>query len=434
MTRPTTDRALLEALYHDALQRLQPGDAVREALDALTLHAGPLHLLSIGKASREMAHSALAWCRARGVTVAGGVCVTHADPHEPDGALRVVVGDHPVPGEYSSAASDAIARHIEADVQRGDEVLVLLSGGTSALVGAARAGITPDTYVACCAALLGAGLDITAMNTVRRRLSRWGGGRLAQALDDAGARTTVLVISDVPGDELASIGGGPCIAEPRTRADAHACVDAAALEDHMRRTLHAALDAVDGAPCTFTPVPHVIVGSNRLACGAVVEAAIGREVDATYMTAPIAGDAHEAGAAIAHSLLGHAAITRGAPLLLCWGGEPTMRVPAGAPAGGRMQALALAAAQVLHEAGDAARGITLLCAGTDGRDGATDAAGAVVDARTWSAIQSAGHDPARALAMRASHAALRDAGALLPSSPSGTNVNDVVFALVRGRP
>lgn len=433
MSRPATDRALLEALYHDALQRLQPGPAVQAALDTLPRTAAPLHVLAIGKASRAMAHAALDWCTMHRVRVTGGVCVTHEDPHEPDGVLRVLTGDHPVPGTCSRAASDAIARHIDTAVHRGDDVLVLLSGGTSALVGAPRDGISPDTYTACCTALLGAGLDIGAMNTVRRRLSRWGGGRLAQALDDAGANTHVLLISDVPGDVLAAVGGGPCIAEPETIAQAHACVDAAAVDDRARRLLHDALDHVDDRPCTFAPVPHVVIGSNRLACGAVVEAAIAREVDATYMTMPIAADAHDAGVAIARSLLGRAAITRGAPLLLTWGGEPTMRVPSGAPAGGRMQALALAAAQVLHEAGEAARGITLLCAGTDGRDGATDAAGAVVDARTWSTIQSAGHDPAQALALRASHAALRDAGAVLPAAPTGTNVNDVVLGLVRPR-
>jgi hydroxypyruvate reductase len=99
-----------------------------------------------------------------------------------------------------------------------------------------------------------------------------------------------------------------------------------------------------------------------------------------------------------------------------------------------MQALALAAARTLHEAGaDAPQGITILAAGSDGRDGATDAAGAVVNNGTWAAIQSAGHDPAALLAVHDSHAALRAAGCLIPAFASGTNVNDLVLALVEPR-
>jgi glycerate 2-kinase len=161
-----------------------------------------------------------------------------------------------------------------------------------------------------------------------------------------------------------------------------------------------------------------------------VSAAIARGLDATFMTAPIAGDAHECGADVARALIDaarHASINS---RVLCWGGEPTMRVPSDAPAGGRMQALALAAAQVLSTDGDAARRITMLCAGTDGRDGATDAAGAVVSGATWRALQSRGVDPMRALDARASHAALRAVGALIPAFASGTNLNDVVIALV----
>ena len=424
------DRTLLEVLYHDALQQLQPETSVRDALDGLGLGAKPVHLLAIGKASLAMAAAALAWCAEHDVTVAGGVCVTHEDPHPPDGALRVVTGDHPVPGEYSRAAADAIGRHIEFDITAGDDVIVLLSGGTSSLIGAPREGIAPAAYVACCTALLGAGIDIRAINLVRRRISRWGGGRLAQALDDAGARTVALVISDVPGDDLASIGSGPCIAESAPLSEAHACVDHAVLDAGARRLLREAIDATHVSHTTFLPVPHIVLASNRIACGTVVSAAVVRGLDATHRSEALTGDAHDAGVAIARALLEAAALPRRRPLVLCWGGEPTMRVPSRAPAGGRMQALALAAAEVLAAAGDAARGITLLCAGTDGRDGATDAAGAVVSAATWAAMESHGLDPAQALAARDSHAVLRAVSALLPTVATGTNVNDVVIGLV----
>src|SRR6185437_6202641 len=98
--------------------------------------------------------------------------------------------------------------------------------------------------------------------------------------------------------------------------------------------------------------------------------------------------------------------------------------------GGRCQELALAAAQVLHDAGDQATGISILAAGTDGRDGSTNAAGAIVDRSTWSAISESGRDPAAALASHESSGALAAAGALIPRRATGTNVTDVVIALI----
>ena len=119
---------------------------------------------------------------------------------------------------------------------------------------------------------------------------------------------------------------------------------------------------------------------------------------------------------------------------MLWGGETTVTVTTSAGAspsgGGRCQELALAAARILYEAGDAGRGITLLAAGTDGRDGATDAAGAVVDGTTWESIAAAGRDPSHALAAHESYGALRVADALIARRHTGTNVNDVVIGLV----
>jgi hydroxypyruvate reductase len=115
-----------------------------------------------------------------------------------------------------------------------------------------------------------------------------------------------------------------------------------------------------------------------------------------------------------------------------WGGETTVALDGTTEPGlgGRAQELALAAAQVLHEQGARARGITILSAGTDGRDGPTDAAGAIVDSRTWSRIALAGLDPRRALDAHDATPALDAAGALLRTGMTGTNVNDVVIALV----
>jgi hydroxypyruvate reductase len=143
-------------------------------------------------------------------------------------------------------------------------------------------------------------------------------------------------------------------------------------------------------------------------------------------------EASAAGEAIARTLIASRAASSTSGIVV-WGGETTVTLNAktGSPAGGgRCQELALAAARVLHDAGSAANGITLLAAGTDGRDGATDAAGAVVDSTTWSVIAAAGRDPARALAGHESYGALAAANALIARRDTGTNVNDVVIGFV----
>jgi glycerate-2-kinase len=167
--------------------------------------------------------------------------------------------------------------------------------------------------------------------------------------------------------------------------------------------------------------------------GVAAEAhAKGLEVD--IIDERLSGDAGTAGEALARHLLALRA-ARATRRCVIWGGETTVNLGAGSQAGrssggGRCQELALAAARILDAAGSDADGITLLAAGTDGRDGATDAAGAVVDGRTWATIAAAGRDPMHALASHESNGALRLANALIPRRDTGTNVNDVVIGLV----
>lgn len=432
----------LDELYRAALLALQPGHAVRDGLAALDpSDRVPLHILAMGKAARTMAAAALDWCLVRGITVRGGVCISHDAAADPDDAalapLGIQTGDHPVPGVRSKAAAEALAAYVRGGVRAGERVLVLLSGGTSALIGAPRTGTTDADYATCCRALLGAGLEIGAMNLLRRRLSMWGGGTLGAALDAAGAHTDVLAISDVPGSTADGIGGNPCLPDIATPEMVTSALSQAALTPHARRLIDEGLTRSDTAslpPCS--PIRHDVIGSNAAACEAIVAAARERGAQATLRGGPLAGDAHACGIAIAAALLEGAAQARQtddhAMRILCWGGEPTVAVPHGdAPPGGRMQALALAAAEVLAAAGDDGHDVLLLAAGTDGRDGTTDAAGAIVSAATWQAVRAAGRDPAMLLAAHRSHEALRAAHALIPAFTSGTNVNDLVVGLVR---
>jgi glycerate-2-kinase len=181
----------------------------------------------------------------------------------------------------------------------------------------------------------------------------------------------------------------------------------------------------------FAHVTARVVGNNRLA----VEGAAALAREKGYATEVVdnrlGGDAARAGEAIARRMLEIRGHMNGRRCVI-WGGETTVTIAAGSGAsiggGGRCQELALAAARVLHGAGAAASGISILAAGTDGRDGATDAAGAIVDASSWGAMIAAGRDPAQSLASHESNSALRIAGALIGRRETGTNVNDVVIA------
>ncbi len=399
-------RLLLDTLYRDTVAALQPERAVHLALDTTIDRFGtttPVHLIGLGKAAVAMCGAAMSWHASHGMSIASGLCVTHVMPEEEFAPLAFILGDHPIPGTRSAAAAAMLSAYIEARINHGDRVLVLLSGGTSALIGAPRGDMSLAEYAATTTALLGSGLSINQINRQRRQLSRWGGGRLGEALQARGATVEVLAISDVLGDDLASIGSGPCI------------------PDH-----------VDAA----TRIPHYVISDNRVARNAVVAQARTHGLTATAIDEPLYRDVTPCAERIVLALLTHASHARGGnasrgPNLFCWGGEPTVSlIGTDAPPGGRMQALALNIAHRLHEVGADARGITVLAAGTDGRDGATDAAGAIVDALTWSGLRAINRNPERDLATFRSHDALASVNALIPSFASGTNVNDLVIALV----
>lgn len=388
-----------------------------------------------------MASAAVAEIQRSAMTIVGGVCVT-AEPSAPvHEAVASLVGDHPLPDRRSFAAAEAVSV-AASRVQVEDLALVLLSGGATSLVAAPVAGIPERDLTRLFDLLHRSGLDIHAMNVVRKRFTRWGAGRLAVAL--APARIEVLLISDVPGDDPADVGSGPCTPDLTTVADVQRILTGAGLLDLVPPTVRAHLDAVrsggaDDTPSAMHPAFGTVatrtIGSNRLAVAAAVAEARALSVHAEAGPAPLQGDAARCGAALAEELLQRA--ERGWHGCLVWGGETTVRRLATssrdtreAPLGGRCQELALAAARRLAAAGDRARGVSLLAAGTDGRDGPTDAAGAFAEASVWEAAARAGVDGDEALAHHASYAALEAAEALFRRGPTGTNVMDVVIGAV----
>src|SRR6185312_8019353 len=419
-------------LYDSAVAGAAPGPATGRATDALPIdRASRVWLFAFGKAAQPMAAAAVASLLRSLHSIVGGVVVGADDAPPPYPTLHAVRGDHPVPGRHSFAAAAKIGEVTPG--RRGNDVaVVLVSGGASSLIAAPLRGMSEADLSLLFEQLLGSGLDIGAVNAVRKRFSRWAAGRLALAL--APAATYCLAMSDVAGDDLSVIGSGPCVADATTVRDVLDILERSSLLQRLPQSYRDYLTGVAQRTIPDTPksshpaFAHVtarVIGNNRLAVEGAAARARERGLDVHAMDETLSGDA------------------RGKPGTRCvvWGGETTVTLGGAssggrATGGGRCQELALAASRVLsdarHEEQHASNDprIQILAAGTDGRDGATDSAGAIVDETTWSTIAGAGRDPGQALSAHESHGALRAAGALIPRRDTGTNVNDVVIGIV----
>ncbi len=427
-------RAVAGACFEAALAAVAPRPLAEAALQrqegALALctprlvatHRGPVTLIAAGKAAVAMTAGAGA-ARAR----AAVLVAPHGAAGEAPPGLQVLGAAHPVPDVAGVAAT---ARVLETVRAAGPDTLVLalLSGGASALLVAPAGDLTLDDKRDVTAALLVAGADITALNTVRKHCSRVKGGGLARAAGGAAGLWTLL-LSDVVGDDPATIASGPTVADPTTYADALAVLDRWLAPDAVPPRVRAHLEAgcagrqpetlKPGDPALARVVVHLLAG-NRTAVRAAAATAQRLGFATDVVAAPLAGDAAAAGRCIVDRL---AAAPRDRPVAIVAGGETTVRVVAGGR-GGRSQHLALAAAVAL-----AGLPGVVLAAGTDGVDGPTDAAGACVDGDTVSRARARGHDAVTALAATDSHPVLDAAGDLLRTGATGTNVADLVVAL-----
>jgi hydroxypyruvate reductase len=396
-------------------------------------------IFAFGKAAVPMATAAVRVLQRSLHSIVGGLVVSGDAAPSPYSTLVSLAGDHPVPGVRSFAASDKIGA-LAPGRRSGDVVLVLLSGGTTSLIGAPLTVMSGTDLAQLYELLLGSGLDVASMNTIRKRFTRWGAGRLALALSPA--TTYCFAISDVANDDLAAIASGPCTPDSTTvgevvellkRTNLFARIPQAHREYLAMVSRGASPETPKKTHPAFAHVSSRVIGSNPLAVDAAAAAARAHGFVADMSATRLTGEAARAGETIAKQLVEHRAAGHARECFI-WGGETTVTFVGAASAkptgGGRCQELALAAARVLGEAGENAAGITLLAAGTDGRDGATDAAGAIVDATTWRAITDAGQDPAQLLAAHESNAALQLADALIPRRDTATNVNDVVIGLI----
>lgn len=435
---PASPRALLESCLAAAIRAADPRPAMDRALATRTPPDLPVFIIAAGKASHPMAESLVAWLAQHGRDPAGGVVVGTEVGAAIHPSLTVLSGDHPLPGPASRAAAHAIHQLI-GTIPSGSAVHVAISGGASSLIAGPLPGLVMDDVVELFRLLLHSGLEIDAVNAVRKRVTRWSAGRLALACHPS--RMTTWIVSDVPGDDIATVASGPCVVDPWTVDAVHAVLTQSGIDARIPVGLQAAFRRDTPAGTLVPDVESIVVVSNTTAiqgaavaaqeAGCVVRmageqisgsaATAGRRLAATTIRA--AREWHAQNAALEDEGFG-AAIK---PLLLGWGGETTVQIIDEPGRGGRCQEVALAAAEVLEVS---PHPVTLLAAGTDGRDGPTDAAGAVVDETTWGRLHESGIDGSTALAGHDTHTALDAVGALVRTGPTGTNVMDLVLAVV----
>lgn len=422
-------RRCLEA----ALRAVGPERLVAEALGGEPLGGtrGSLILVAVGKAAGAMArgaHAVLGERIARGLVLAPHGAEVSELP-----GIEVFRGGHPTPDEEGVEGARAVLEAVRA-AGPADRILLLLSGGGSALMTLPPDDVPLGDLQAVTKRLMAAGAPIEDLNCVRKHLDRLKGGQLAR--EAAPASVLALILSDVVGDRLDVIASGPVSPDPTTHADALRVLERysllAEVPDAVRRRLEAGArgDVPDtpkpGDPA-FARVTVRVIGNGRLAAEAALAEAKRLGYEAYLLSDALTGEAREVGRSLAE--IGRRVRDSGQPLpppaALAAAGETVVTVR-GPGQGGRNQELVLSAALEL----EGAEGILVTSLGTDGIDGPTDAAGAVATWTTVARARAGGLDPRVALERNDSYSFFRALGDLIITGPTGTNVMDVQLVLV----
>lgn len=391
-----------------------------------------LHIISFGKAACAMATAAVD-CLPVDLDICEGIIVTNQENSRKVEGFDVYEAGHPLPDARGMIAARRIEKHV-LNVQKGELLLVLISGGGSALLSYPSAGISLDDKIYTTQLLLNSGATINEVNCIRKHISQLKGGNLAclaQRVD-----LHALILSDVIGDDPSAIASGPTVPDSTTFQDAIEILYTRNLwemvPDGVRSRLQAGYDGIipetpKPTDPAFNQTGFTLVGGNSLSVSAMQTAAqkAGFETE-TYST-KLCGEVNKEAAKLCRYVARKLqAITT--PMAILAGGETTVTVK-GVGLGGRNQQFALAFAMMATHI-QLSPGWVLLSAGTDGRDGPTDAAGAIVDSGTVSRICAGNHNPANYLENNDSYHALQRSNDLLIIGSTGTNVADLMVVLL----
>jgi glycerate 2-kinase len=426
-------------IMHAALLAVDPAAAVErfvERSDDLLKIAGRnyflkdyrnIYLVGAGKAGSPMAQGII---RQLGGRISRSLIIVKEGYKTAIPGIEIVEAGHPTPDERGQQATQQVISLVESAGEE-DLVICLISGGGSALMTSPASGLTLDDLQQLTSLLLACGADIREINTLRKHLEQVKGGNLARLA--APAHLAVLILSDVVGDPLDVICSGPTVPDPTTYADAiqvlerYAILDQAppAIIAHLRSGAQGKLPETPkpGDPL-FTKMQNQVVGNNLQAAEASLAQALKEGFNSMLLTTYLQGEARQVGRFL--GAIARQVAANGKPLprpaCLIAGGETTVTLR-GNGTGGRNQEVALGAVQEIAGIQD----VLLATLATDGGDGNSDAAGAVVSGESLQRALSMGLNPQEALAQNDSYHFFEPLGDLIMTGPTQTNVNDLAF-------
>ncbi len=416
--------------YNAILSSLRVRDNVVYVKNLEVKVGGRIHVIGFGKASKRMAsaiHDAL------GKYITGGIVIS---PEEPGfiGSIEVVKGDHPIPGDNTLISSQKVLDYLQNNVHENDIVFILISGGGSALFEVPEDTISLDDIGKLARELMKRGADIFELNAVRKRFSKVKGGKLLKYIR---AKNIVsIIISDVVGDRLDTIASGPTSPDETTYRDVYNILTRRRLWDEIPERMRSIIEAGLNGKIPDTPKPgdpifervhNIIVASN-----AIVLELMARKIEEygfkpLILTSMIEGEAREVGKVVASIIKNIIFYSKPIqkPTALLIGGETVVTVK-GSGIGGRNQELCLSLAISIKGFETVA-----VCMGTDGIDGVSPAAGAIVDGSTINEGYRMGLDPIKYLENNDSYGYFSKINRAIITGYTGTNVNDILLALIK---
>jgi hydroxypyruvate reductase len=441
------EQADLASIRQDALSIFKAGIAAADPYQAVKRHLVPtlfesystVHLIAFGKAACAMAQAASEIIPPQLLTDRG-IAVTNYENVTSINNIDVIGAAHPLPDAAGFKAAQLIADRVR-NAQQNELVLVLVSGGGSALTPYPAGNITLQEKVVATNLLLASGATINEINCVRKHLSLLKGGGLARLAMPA--HLHALILSDVLGDDLSSIASGPTVADATTYADAIDIFKANDIWGQVPANVRYLLEQGKLGAIAETPKPgddifkntgYTLIGSNTISVKAMFQAAQNLGYETELYSDCLCGEAKFVGATLASQYIERLQKShlQNKPLALLAGGETTVTLK-GNGRGGRNQEMALAFA-LAAEQHSLTGNWTFLSGGTDGRDGPTDAAGGIVDSNSIKRMTHAGLNPLELLENNDSYTALKASNDLVNTGATGTNVADLQIALIQPTP
>jgi len=383
-----------------------------------------IYVVGFGKASAAMSQALESIL---GKKITRGCVITKYGHSIPQEIVEIIEAGHPVPDENGLQGTQKILSIVNS-AGEDDLVICLISGGGSALLADVPQGCTLEDLKSLNSILLKTGANITEINCIRKHLSKVKGGLLAKAAYPA--QLVSLIISDVIGDPLDVIASGPTTPDPTTFAEAVSILKKYNIEDKIPNQLYRVLldgvnngqkETLKASDEALSNIGNLVIGNNLSALRAAKEKADSFGYNTRIVTNTLDGDVADVAGFIIETIK-----SADKNSCLLFAGEPTVKVT-GTGLGGRNQHLALMLATRLKDM----PGITVLTAGTDGTDGPTDATGAIVDSETWENATKLHLNPEQFLANNDAYHFFRQAGGLIITGPTQTNVMDLMIALIQ---